>query len=91
MKNLLLFTFSDAPFVRIKVVGSVADVLDEAEWMSLIGNENVTSWRVGGQLEGFGAEIGNGLLLIHFDSGKGIGIEAEAHGEALGRTERVEC
>ena len=83
MKNLLLFTFSYSPFLWIEVVGPVADILDEAEWMSLIGDENVPSWGVWGQLEGFGTEIGDGLLLIHFGSRECILVEVEAHRETM--------
>ena len=47
----------DAPGFGVEVVGAVADVLHRTERDALVGHGDNAFWCVGGEHEGFAAEI----------------------------------
>ena len=68
---------ANAPFLWVEVVGTIAEVVDEADWRALVGEQHIAARGVG-QGDGFAAQVGNGLRVRHFGRCKSVGVELRA-------------
>ena len=55
-----------APFLWVKVVSTVPEVLCKAYWIALISKENDTTWSLRRECDSLMAKIGNGCLVVNF-------------------------
>lgn len=65
----------DAPGGRMEVVGSVAYVVDEAEWPGAVCEGDWTARRVGGEGDCLPAQVVEGLWVCELRGGEGAGAE----------------
>ena len=66
---------ADAPFVRVKVVGAIAQIVDKSEGVAAIGDADVAALYIGGQDYRLAPQILQGLV-----EGKFLGKRrAESH------------
>ena len=61
-----------SPFLRIEVVGAVADVLLEADGHSAVGQYHEATRRVLRQHDSLLAQVGDGLLVADVNAGKSV-------------------
>ena len=77
--NYSFLLFANAPFGRVEIVSTAAQVVDKAEGMSLIGEKGVAARCRGGKRDGFGAQVGQGCFKIDFDCSKLAAVEEFAN------------
>lgn len=76
-----------APLFGIKVIGTRAEVVDETEGETVVGDYDVASGALGGQRDGFATEVGEGGFAVEFFAGEGGGVEGGAEGKGVLRDE----
>ena len=54
-------------------------------------DEYIASWCVGGQLQGFCTQIGDGLAFVHLHSWECLPVEAVAHRKTVAGAKSVLC
>ena len=68
---------ANAPFFWVEVVGTIAEVVREAYWRALVGEQHIAARGVG-QGDGFAAHICDGLGVSDFGRCKSVGVELRA-------------
>lgn len=71
----------DFPFLRIEVVGAVADVFHEAEGLMAVGDEGEAARHVGREHHSLFPQVADGLVVAQFRLGKGFAVEGRAEGQ----------
>ena len=60
----------DAPRFGVEVVGAIAHVLGDAEWMAFVGDDDDATRCFSRQRDGFVAQVGDGLWVADIDHGR---------------------